>query len=365
VLRGATGRRVVRLLLVVGGLFVLGILCGGRANAAEGATTSTAVGTSAPAARLGDTGPVETTGVVDDVAASAGGQLVKTVTADAVRPVTRDAVRSVTPEVVRPVARDAVLSVTPEVVRPVAREVVRPVTRVVVRSVAQHVVRPVGRDVVHPDPVVDEVLRPVTEDVLRPVGDALEAVAGGPGDASSFPPEAQMPSWPEGSGWPGVPEWPDAPELPQMPRVPTLPTLPGETLPVEVTPRAPGAVRPDEADHGVDGGRERYVGPVRVVHGPFAGDGDVAAVAVPHRDAGAGDVRVGRTVEPRGQGPGGVPTGALGGHSAVDNGGPRHAEPHAVTSLLRAPLSLAPGAIAADVADGTRERHRDIPEFPG
>ncbi|MGJ5833347.1 hypothetical protein [Streptomyces ossamyceticus] len=147
--------------------------------------------------------------------------------------------------------------------------------------------------------------------------------------------------------------------------MPTLPTLPGETLPVEVTPRAPGAVRPDEADHGVDGGRERYVGPVRVVHGPFAGDGDVAAVAVPHRDAGAGDVRVGRTVEPRGQGPGGVPTGALGGHSAVDNGGPRHAEPHAVTSLLRAPLSLAPGAIAADVADGTRERHRDIPEFPG
>jgi hypothetical protein len=327
---------VVRLLLVVGGLFVLGILCGGRANAAEGATTSVAVGTSAPAARPGDTGRVETTGVVDDVVTSAGGQLVKTVTADAVRPVTRDAVR------------------------PVTREVVRPVTRVVVRPVAQHVVRPVGRDVVHAGTVVDEVLRPVTEDVLRPV---VEAVAGRPGDASSFPPEAQMPSWPEGSGWPGGPEWPDVPELPQLPRVPTWPTLPGETLPVEVTPREPGAVRPDEADHGVDGGRERYVGPVRVVHGPFAGDGDVAAVAAPHRDAGAGDVRVGRTVEP--QVPGGVPTGALGGHSAIDNGGPRHAEPHAVTSLHRAPLSLAPGATAADVADGTRERHRDIPEFPG
>jgi hypothetical protein len=277
--------------------------------------------------------------VVDDVAASAGGQAVKAVTADAVRPVTRDAVR------------------------PVAREVVRPVTRVVVRPVAQHVVRPVGRDVVHADTVVDDVLRPVTEDVLRPVGDVVEAVAGGPGNASSFPPEAQMPSWPEGSGWPDAPEWPDVPELPQLPGVPTWPTLPGETLPIEVTPRAPGVVRPDEADHGVDGGRERYVGPVRVAHGPFAGDGDVAAVAEPHRDAGAGDVRVGRTVEP--QAPGGVPTGALGGHSAVDNGGPRHAEPHAVTSLHRAPLSLAPGATAADVADGTRERHRDIPEDPG
>ncbi|MFF7261318.1 hypothetical protein ACFZCL_13670 [Streptomyces sp. NPDC008159] len=234
---------------------------------------------------------------------------------------------------------------------------------------AERVVRPVGRDVVHPDPVVGEVLRPVTEDVLRPVGDVVGAVAGGLGDAASFPPEAQMPSWPEGSGWPGVPEWPDAPELPdvpelpQLPGVPAWPALPGETLPVEVTPREPGAVRPEEAGQDVDGGRERHVGPVRVVHGPFAGDGDVAAVAAPHRDAEAADARVGRTVEP--QAPGGVPTGALGRHSAVDNGGPRHAEPHAVTSLHRAPLSLAPGATAADVADGTRERHRDIPEFPG
>lgn len=279
--------------------------------------------------------------MVDDVVTSAGGQIVETVTPDAVRPVTREAVR------------------------PVAREVVRPVTRVAVRPVAQHVVRPVGRDVVHPDPVVDEALRPVTEDVLRPVGDVVEAVAvaGGLGDASSFPPEAQMPSWPEGSGWPRVPEWPDVPELPQLPGVPAWPTLPGETLPVEVTPREPGGVRPDEAGQDVDGGRERRVGPAHVVHGPFAGDGDVAAMAAPHRDAGAGDVHVWRTAEP--QAPGGPPTGALGGHSAVDNGGPRHAEPHAVTSLHRAPLSLAPGAIAADVADGTRERHRDIPEFPG
>ncbi|MFJ7047456.1 hypothetical protein ACIQVC_29245 [Streptomyces sp. NPDC101112] len=344
---------MVRLLLVVGGLFVLGILCGGRASAAEGATTSAAVDTSALAQRSGDTGPVETTGVVDDVVTSAGGQIVETVTPDAVRPVVREAVRSV--------AR--------EVARPVAREVVRPVTRVAVRPVPERVVRPVSRDVVHPAPVVDGVLRPVTEDVLRPVGDVVGAVAGGPGDAASFPPEAQMPSWPEGSGWPGVPEWPDAaelpdvPELPQLPGVPAWPALPGETLPVEVTPREPGAVRPEEAGQDVDGGRERHVGPVRVVHGPFAGDGDMAAVAAPHRDAGAGDVRVGRTVEP--QAPDGVPTGALGGHSAVDNGGPRHAEPHAVTSLHRAPLSLAPGATAADVADGTRERHRDIPEFPG
>ncbi|WP_258193548.1 hypothetical protein [Streptomyces sp. MA5143a] len=231
---------------------------------------------------------------------------------------------------------------------------------------AEHVVRPVGRDVAHPDPVVDEVLRPVTEDVVRPVGDVVGAVAGGLGDAASFPREAQMPSWPEGSGWPGVPEWPDAPEwpdVPELPELPGVPALPGKTLPVEVTPREPGAMRPEEAGQDVDGGRERHVGPVRAVHGPFVGDGDVAAVAAPHRDAGAGEARAGRTVEPRA--PGGVPTGALGGHSAVDNGGPRHAEPHAVTSLHRAPLSLAPGATAADVADGTRERHRDIPEFPG
>ncbi len=359
-LRGATGRRAVRLLLVVGGLFVLGILCGGRANAAEGVTTSAEVGMSAPDTRPGDTGPAETTGAIDDAVTSAGGQIAESTTRDAVRPVTPDAVPPVTREVVRPVTR--------EVVRPVAREVVRPVTRVAVRPVAQHVVRPGGRDVVHPDPVVDEALRPVTEDVLRPVGDVVEAVTGGLGDESSFPPGAQMPSWPEGSGWPGVPEWPDAPELdvpglPGLPGVPAWPALPGETLPVEVTPREPGGVWPDEAGHDVDGGRERHAGPVRVAHGPFAEDGDVAAVAAPHRGAGRGAEHVGRTVEP--QTPGGVPTGALGGRSAVDNGGPRHAEPHAVTSPHRAPLSLAPGATAADVADGTRDRHRDIPEFPG
>ncbi|MEU6800255.1 hypothetical protein [Streptomyces neyagawaensis] len=358
----------MRLLLVVGGLFVLGILCGGRANAAEKVTTSAEVGMSALDTRPGDTGPAETTGVVDDAVTSAGGQIAEPATREAVRPVMPDAVPPVTRDAARPVTRDAVRPVTRAMVRPVAHEVVRPVTRVAVRPVAQHVVRSGGRDVVHPDPVVDEALRPVTEDVLRPVGDVVEAVTAGLGDESSFSPGARMPSWPEGSGWPGVPEWPDAPELdvpelPGLPGVPAWPTLPGETLPVEVTPREPGGVRPDEAGHDVDGGRERHVGPVRAVHGPFAGDRDVAAVAAAHRAAGKGAARVGRTVEP--QAPGGVPTGALGGHSAVDNGGPRHAEPHAVTSPHRAPLSLAPGATAADAADGTRDRHRDIPEFPG
>ncbi|MDC2947187.1 hypothetical protein [Streptomyces heilongjiangensis] len=159
------------------------------------------------------------------------------------------------------------------------------------------------------------------------------------------------------------------PELPELPGVPAWPAVPGETSPVGVTPREPGVVRPDKAGQGVDGGRERRrVGPARAAHGPFAGDGDVAAVAAHHRDAGAGDARAGdaragRTPEP--QAPDGVPTDALGVHAAADNGGPRHAEPHAVTSLQRAPSGLAPGATAADAVGGTRDRRRDIPEFPG
>ena len=95
--------------------------------------------------------------------------------------------------------------------------------------------------------------------------------------------------------------------------------------------------------------------------------GGAVAVPAPQRtaaaDAGAGDQPGVRA--PVRQGQDGLPTGALGRHSAVDNGGPRHAEPHALAALPHAPLSLVPGAPVSDTADGTRERHRDVPVFPG
>lgn len=68
---------------------------------------------------------------------------------------------------------------------------------------------------------------------------------------------------------------------------------------------------------------------------------------------------------PAHQAPSDNPGGALGGKSAVDNGSSRHGDAHAVTLDNRAPLRLVPGAAASVDVAGTRDRHRDIPVFPG
>jgi hypothetical protein len=85
--------------------------------------------------------------------------------------------------------------------------------------------------------------------------------------------------------------------------------------------------------------------------------------SAPRRDAAVGNGSAVRV--PAQRNPGGLPTGAHGRHSAVDSGGPRHVEASTVTSLDRTPLSVVPGAPAADAPDGIRDRHGDIPEFPG
>ena len=57
--------------------------------------------------------------------------------------------------------------------------------------------------------------------------------------------------------------------------------------------------------------------------------------------------------------------GVLSGKAAVDSGTPRHGDAYAVTGDDRAPLRLLAGVAARAAADGTRDRHRDIPVFPG
>lgn len=333
--RGAAGRRLVQVALLVGGLFVLGVLCGERANAAE----------EAPASRPFSTAVTDVTGTVGHAVPSVRNHVVEPVAERVVDPLTAQVVRPVTEDVVRPVAEDVVRPVTEDVVRPVARDVVEPVT--------EQIVRPVTEDVVQP--VTEDVVRPVTEHVVVPVGDLVESVTEGLAEApSQFPPVSGMPSLP---GIPGLPE---------LPELPGWTTLPVETLPVDVTPQEPGQAEAETPGSTGDGdgdrGGERAAGPASVEYGPHVADGAAVVVSAPHRAAGVGSpvVRV-----PAQQSPGGLPTGTLGRHSAVDNGGSRHAEPHAVASLDRAPLSLVPGATAADAADGTRDRHRDIPEFPG
>ncbi|UUU31408.1 hypothetical protein JIX56_16680 [Streptomyces sp. CA-210063] len=374
--RGAAGRRLVQVALLVGGLFLLGVLCGERANAAEGAPTSRPF----PAAVTDVTGTVGhavpsvgervVAPVAEDVVDPLTEQLVRPVTEDVVqpttepvsRPVTKDVVEPVTEQIVRPVTDDVVRPVTEDVVRPVTDDVLEPVTEQVVQPVTEQVVQPVTEQVVRPvtegvvRPVIEPVLRPVTEHVVGPVGDLVESVAEGLAEApSQLPPVSGMPSLP------------GMPELPEPPGLPGWNTLPVEALPVDVTPREQGRAEAETPGSTVDGDSEnsgeRAAGPASVGYGPHAAEGVAVVVSAPHRAAGVADSPVVRV--PAQQNPGGPPTGALGHHAAVDNGGPRHAEPHAVASLDRAPLSLVPGATAADAADGTRDRHRDIPEFPG
>ncbi|MFF1451938.1 hypothetical protein ACFVYF_27920 [Streptomyces sp. NPDC058274] len=61
----------------------------------------------------------------------------------------------------------------------------------------------------------------------------------------------------------------------------------------------------------------------------------------------------------------GDPVGVLRSQSAVDSGTSRHGDPHAVTLIHRVPLRLVPGAPVAVTVGETRDRHRDIREFPG
>ncbi len=366
-IRGAAGRRVLQVVLLVGGLFVLGLLCGERASAAEGTATSPLASITSEVQEIGgsaasvenapdgapgtsrdtspDPAPRPTAAVSDTVTDAAGpaGRAVPPVGVHVVEPVTRHVVEPAAEQVVRPVTHGLVRPVSEQVVRPVTDDVVQPVTEDLVQPVTEGLVRP----------VTEGLVQPVAEGVVRPIGDVVESVTEGlVGVPSQFPPVAELPSLP---GVPGLPE---------LPGLPVWPALPGETLPADVTPQLPGGAESERPGAIVDGDRERAAGPEPVVHGPHVGAvGDAVAVPVAHRAADAGDARVART--PVQQGPDGLPTGALGGHSAVDNGGPRHAEPHAVTSLHQAPLSLVPGATAADAAHGTRDRHRDIPEFPG
>jgi hypothetical protein len=187
--------------------------------------------------------------------------------------------------------------------------------------------------------------------VVRPAGELVEAVTDG---LAGAPAE--------------VPQWPELPSLPGLPELPELPGLPGHMLPVDVTPEQPGgpveAGRPgvgqvfgEAAGGGADEVSTREVTP----YGPWFAEGVVASGAAAHQGASSANV----SPVPAPHAPDGDPPGTLGRHATVDSGGSRHGEPHAVTAYDRALSSLVPGVAADVVADGTRDRHRDIPEFPG
>ncbi|WP_328640471.1 hypothetical protein [Streptomyces canus] len=324
VLRAAVGRRALQVGLLVGGLFVLGFLCGEQAHAADG---------------------------IGALPGKAAAQLVK----PSAEPMAR---HTATPEdtaapTATPALTDTAKGSSPQPIAPDPA----PVPDAPAPDALTH-------------PVGDKVLRPVTEDVVgavadgvvRPVGDLVETVTTGLTETVVTPAEPTLPGWPTLPSFPESPSWPTLPTVPGVPTVPGLPGIPVRTLPAPAP--VTSAPQPQPGDHAVtkpaddegSAGDGAVYGPRVAGHGTVAED---AAHSSAHRTIPS------TAHAPAHQVPSDNQSGALGGKSAVDNGSSRHGDAHAVTLDNRAPLRLVPGAAASVDAAGTRDRHRDIPVFPG
>lgn len=304
--RAVAGRRALRVAMLLGGLLVIGFLFGERAQAADGP--------------------------------------------------------------VRPVER----------VQPVPRAVAEPVVKPVVRSAERGVVRGVGR--------------PVGEGVDEVAAALRKAPHPGPGELL---PEQPLPSPGVGLGRGAVPA-PIPLPLPTPAPLPTPTPLPSPApLPTPTPAPAPAPAptpAPDpqvEAEPQGEGGSAP--GPVRRAGrsgGAGAESSDRAAYATAH-GAGYGtgswcgglgschgaDRHGDRdaVAEVDGSGPGsvplpapGVPGGSLGGATAVDGGASRFGGDVQAAALSgMAPVRLLEGPGLSAGSFPTRDRHRDIPEFPG
>ncbi|MFE2563324.1 hypothetical protein [Streptomyces mirabilis] len=300
--RTAAGRRALRLALLVAGLFALGLLCGERAHAADG--------------------------LVPAVPTSSSVRVVKP---GAPLPVTHSAAHTVT-------------HVTDTVTHAHVTDTVARVGDTVTHVHVTDTVARVGDTVTRVTDTVRHVVRPAADSVVRPVGDLVETVTGESGQATAEP----------------LPSLPSLPSLPELPGPPSLPGAGGQVPSAGSGPQHSGAGAVPLSSHAVV--RHADAGPVGpTYYGParLGTNTDGVAVRGEHRGAAPGP-------GPDRQAPPGDPTGALGGQSALDNGTPRHGDPHAVvTPSHRAPPRLVPGVPAAVTAAETRDRYRDIPLFPG
>lgn len=323
VMRTAAGRRALQVVLLVGGLFALGFLCGEQAHAAEQAP------------------------------ATSSSEVVPTAPADGVRALTNETVAAVTrlthvPQP-RPAAPDKPKPTTPAAPPPVPaptdpRPAPNPGALPATPGAAGQVLTP----------LTGELVRPVGDRVVQPVGGLVESMTAGLGRVTAqIPPLASLPSLP---GLPG------SPSMPGLPALPGFPSAPGRILPAPVAQAPqPGAAGHSGTEGAVDDRRSaaasgRAHGP-RLVVDVTAGDATVV------QSSGRGVAGAGYT--PAHQTPDGDPAGVPANRAAVDSGTPRHGDAHAVALNHRPLVRLVPGAAVRAAAAGTRDRHRDIPVFPG
>ncbi|MED7822126.1 hypothetical protein [Streptomyces chiangmaiensis] len=344
-MRTAAGRRALHLALLVGGLLALGFLCEGQAQAADGTPPASA----APAAARTPADavrPVE--GAMRRIEKTVGGTVGRTVKDSGSAEPAAHRARPVPPAgstrhgtlVLPPAGRHTPSASRTSAARPDDVPVTRPAAPGAAVDPVASVVRTVPevgdtlRQVVRP--VVGKLLQPVGDTVVQPVGGLVQTVTEG---------------LPDTPAQPSLPSLPTLSELPELPVLPGLPASPVHTLPAPSAPQQPGGERghPSAVEQRKS---EAHAFPAAAVQVP-------AEQSAPHARHAARSPQM--LVH---QAPGGDP-GTYGDQPAADGGVPRHGDAHAVAFSDRAPLPLMRGATTVVTADGTRDRHRGIPEFPG
>ncbi|GAA2510797.1 hypothetical protein GCM10010276_66830 [Streptomyces longisporus] len=329
-MRTAAGRRALQVVLLVGGLFALGLLCGEQAHAAEGVPTASS------------------------------SEVVTTAPADGVRALTSDTVATVS-RLTQPPRPQQAAPDKPKPKAPAAQAPAQAPAPVPAPTDPRPAPNPralpatpgaAGRILT---PSTGELVRSVGDRVVQPVGGLVETVTAQLGRVT-----AQIPPL---ASWPSLPGLPGSPSMPGLPALPGFPSSPGRILPAPVAQAPqPGVAGHSGTEGAVDDRRSAATasgttyGP-RLVVDVTAGDA-TAAQGGGRRATGAGHA-------PAHQAPDGDPAGVPANRAAVDNGTSRHADAHAVALSHRPLVRLVPGAAVRTAAAGTRDRHRDIPVFPG
>lgn len=361
-MRTAAGRRALQVVLLVSGLFVLGFLCGEQAHAAEGvlATSSSEAVPAAPAGVVRASSTSDTAATVTRLTNTSGATVGRLTNASAAllaqahdaapaarsKPDTPSA-REPRP---RPDAPDKPKPTAPVAPAPAPaptdpKPVPNPETSLATRGAAGQVLAPSA----------GELVRSVGDRVVQPVHGLAETVTAGLGSVTAqIPPLSSLPS---PTGLPG------SPSMPGLPTLPGFISSPGRILPAPVAQEPQPGVAGHSGTEGAVDDRRSAAAASGTAYGPrFVVDvtaGDATAVQ------GGGRRAAGAGYAPAQPAPDGDPAGVPANRAAVDNGTSRHGDAHAVSVNPRRFVRLVRGVAVGAAAAGTRDRHRDIPVFPG